>query len=371
MSQPHAPVRLRNLEMIRGIGILIVVAHHLPHPEHAGFTAVSQSLWFIVDLFFVQSGFLITSQLFGQMGRDGRVALGSFWAKRAFRILPLYFVCLGLVAAFDPRALSFAPWAHMVLVQNYAPGLFHHTFLNSWSLCVEEHFYIALPLLIIAGSLLPKRARLRCAALAAIALLIALPLMRHDAWQERVAPLVGVKRFDEFHTWIYFRTHLRLEALVLGTALGWVSVQHPALLRRVVERWSTHCAILAAALYVVGFGVLADRAGRAGATWGMSYGAIICLLITIAALRRTDALPARAMRATLYLGALSFPLYLIHPLVIAWTRAVIEPRLSLGRPWVLVVMVVLTLAASWLLHHAVEKPALRLRRRILRETAAP
>jgi peptidoglycan/LPS O-acetylase OafA/YrhL len=99
-----------------------------------------------VDLFFVLSGFLVSGLVFRELDQTGHIDLGRFWVRRAFKILPSFWLYLGfLVAVAFWRDHQF-PWgrlaAEVFFFQNYAEGLAGQT----WSLAVEEHFYWILPL---------------------------------------------------------------------------------------------------------------------------------------------------------------------------------------------------------------------------------
>jgi peptidoglycan/LPS O-acetylase OafA/YrhL len=109
-----------------------------------------------VDLFFVLSGFLI-GRIYFRSHAAGNFALWPFWISRWWRTLPPYFVALGLHALLGHWISELhVPWYYIFFLQNEI-GM--HGFPTSWSLCVEEHFYLLLPL--IAGcvlSVLPRRA---------------------------------------------------------------------------------------------------------------------------------------------------------------------------------------------------------------------
>lgn len=100
-----------------------------------------------VDVFFVLSGFLISSLLFSELEKSGSVAIRGFYFRRALRILPAYYVALaGWAAIGMPAALGYAMprsyiWANILYIKNFLPYL--HQFMNlSWSLAIEEHFYL-------------------------------------------------------------------------------------------------------------------------------------------------------------------------------------------------------------------------------------
>jgi peptidoglycan/LPS O-acetylase OafA/YrhL len=145
---------VRELDGIRGVAALGVMCHHLffsnlnwrawPWPERwAG--AISHYVQYGVDLFFVLSGFLITSLLF--QDREDPNYYHNFYWKRALRILPLYFVVLIAVVAFDHGAIPYALLC-VVFLANFAHGFHIPTDGPYWTLAIEEQFYLLWPRII-------------------------------------------------------------------------------------------------------------------------------------------------------------------------------------------------------------------------------
>ena len=149
--------KIPQLDAVRGIAILVVLAHNLH-----GFSSLPLSLfsnygWMGVDLFFVLSGFLITGILLDSKPSGGYFR--NFYARRCLRIWPLYysvlilmFVILPLVRPQDVSELfqrSSPWWSYPFFLQNFlvsAPALAVGPLGVSWSLAVEELFYLAWPL---------------------------------------------------------------------------------------------------------------------------------------------------------------------------------------------------------------------------------
>src|SRR4051794_26864502 len=148
------------LDGIRALAVALVLA------EHGGVPGVSGG-FLGVDVFFVLSGFLITSLLLDELGRRGRIALADFWIRRARRLLPaLIVMVLAVVAArryFPSEATAtlrddavaaffwMANWAFVAQKTDYfsqgsPPSPLQHT----WSLGVEEQYYLFWPLLVLA-----------------------------------------------------------------------------------------------------------------------------------------------------------------------------------------------------------------------------
>lgn len=158
--------RLPGLDGLRALAIVLVLGYHLfPGLAPGGFIGV--------DVFFVVGGYLITALLVAEHRARGRIALGSFWARRARRLLPALIVVVGLSSAVAALiggdilvgigwqlagVLTFSSnWWSIAQGASYldqtSPDLFRH----AWSLAGEEQFYVVWPLVIIVILLLPPR----------------------------------------------------------------------------------------------------------------------------------------------------------------------------------------------------------------------
>jgi peptidoglycan/LPS O-acetylase OafA/YrhL len=162
----RAPLRI-DIQVLRAFAVLGVVGFHLwPNFFVGGFVGV--------DVFFVISGYLITMHLIGEVFRTGSISLGTFWARRARRLLPaallVIFVTSILVFVFQPSAMwsqfvrqavasifYFENWALVLEATNYLSADKPPTAVQQfWSLSVEEQFYIAWPLLILLAIVVGK-----------------------------------------------------------------------------------------------------------------------------------------------------------------------------------------------------------------------
>ncbi|MDR7188680.1 peptidoglycan/LPS O-acetylase OafA/YrhL [Microbacterium sp. BE35] len=175
---PRPPARLAGLDGMRAIAVLLVVVYHLFPP------AVLPGGFVGVDVFFVISGFLITSLLLREHISTGRVALGHFWQRRARRLVPALAVVVAVCSALawivggdvlvdlDDQVLGAATfsynWVSVAGGGGYFAAATPELFRNFWSLAVEEQFYVLWPLIFPLFLLLP-RARARTAAAIALA----------------------------------------------------------------------------------------------------------------------------------------------------------------------------------------------------------
>ncbi|MFT4088627.1 MAG: acyltransferase family protein, partial [Gordonia sp. (in: high G+C Gram-positive bacteria)] len=152
--KPLGAGRLRKapaLDGLRGIAVLAVVVYHLFHDTLPGG-------YLGVDIFFVLSGFLITSLLVREYGARGGISLGGFWTRRARRILPASIVVLlcatavaglvggdvdvKLVPQFFSSLFFVNNWVQIAESQSYFADTTPRIFMHYWSLAIEEQFYV-------------------------------------------------------------------------------------------------------------------------------------------------------------------------------------------------------------------------------------
>lgn len=143
MQEKPTSIRIGKLDFLRGIAIILVLfRHQLLTP------ALQTMGWIGVDLFFVLSGFLVSGLLFQEYQKFGSVSPGLFLIRRGFKIYPLYFLTYlaYLVPKWYFHKLDFLKITYDCLfVQNYFLG-WGYAYPASWSLAVEEHFYLVLAL---------------------------------------------------------------------------------------------------------------------------------------------------------------------------------------------------------------------------------
>ena len=138
-------MRNKRLDILRCVAVLLVLG------RHGIMEGVwKETGWAGVDLFFVLSGFLISGLLFSEYKKTGSIDLPRFFIRRGFKIYPAFYVMLlttFLVAASYGVYVPLGVWLREILFfQNYKHGIWRHT----WTLAVEEHFYLLLPLFLLA-----------------------------------------------------------------------------------------------------------------------------------------------------------------------------------------------------------------------------
>ena len=222
------------LDGLRAISVLAVLLYH------AGFDWIPGG-FFGVEVFFVVSGFLITSLLIEESGRSGTINLRSFWARRVRRLVPALMAVLLVVGLWNalwgnefqrtqlrrdyPWGIFYsANWGQIFSQAEYfsgAPTLLRHL----WSLGVEEQWYIVWPLvfLLIARTRLKPRTRgallIGVAALIMVGTAVAMAL----DWPRRFPNIFRWRIQDvDTHNFLYLSTFTRASGLVLGAGLAFV-----------------------------------------------------------------------------------------------------------------------------------------------------
>jgi peptidoglycan/LPS O-acetylase OafA/YrhL len=343
------------LDLARAIAITMVfLSHGVSYLDTLGVG---------VDLFFLLSGFLI-GRIYLRSQADalrsqadaheprGTFTLWSFWQARWFRTLPPYLAALGLYALAEPFFHNNAVHPYYLLfLQNY---LGMDGFGPSWSLSVEEHFYLALPLL---GWLALKTVGRRN-------LLWLLPML---ALVPQTLRLIALATGGLPPNW-YWRTHLHCEGLVLGVWLAYLFVDRHDLWQR-LRAPAIPLAVVPIAILVYQNLVPAQPLGFRAVVfllYAIGYAAWLRLLYDVRFEPAT--LPGRLLRRTISgLALASYSIYLVHTLLFTDIRVLIG---DWGRgPLKTGTILLGSLLCSIAFYFAIERPTILLRDRLLARTA--
>ncbi|WP_235008052.1 acyltransferase family protein [Microbacterium timonense] len=346
-AQPDTSGFRADIQGLRAIAVGAVVLYHVGVPFLPGG-------YVGVDIFFVISGFLITSHLLSQLELHGRLRFGDFYARRIRRILPASFVVLTLsvLAAliWYPPLLMRDVWAAAVATALYVPNYFFAAadsdylaessnpslFQHYWSLGVEEQFYLVWPALLALVWVLVRSRRALVAALAAV-VVVSFALC---VWLTFAA-----------QPWAFFSLPSRAWELGVGGLVA-VLLQHRP--RIVGERWAAAlgwCGIAAVAASVVFFSSDTLFPGAAAALPVLGTAAVIAAGESRGGPTRMLSVPAMT-----FIGLISYSLYLVHWPAIVLPGAALPGRLPL---WATLLIAVACVPAAWLLYRFVEDPVRR------------
>ena len=369
MSEPSA-TRLHGLDTLRTAAILSVMPYHLVNHFPEALHGPARFGWMGVDLFFVLSGYLIGSQMFRPYLGGGTLRIRDFYARRAYRILPL-FVAVLLLYVLVPawrEAPGLQPWWQFAsftenLLIDYRDN---QAFSHAWSLCVEEHFYLLLPLLTV---LLMRRPATWKVYATLVAVLVLGICARAFVLLHSLRPLgpdndLFATRYLET---MYYPTYVRLDGLLAGVALALVRAFRPgwwaALTRRGHSLAGGAVAVLgfAAWLSVPRFESLSGRAVL-GDLFGYPLLGLGFAMLTASALSTNGLLARVRVPGARGLATLAFSLYLTHKEAVHLLLTLF-PRLPDGTYWMLPVYfgVCIVLAAAF--HFGVERPFMLMRER--------
>jgi peptidoglycan/LPS O-acetylase OafA/YrhL len=343
------------LDVLRGIAIVLVMGVHVP-----AYPIWSTVGGYGVDLFFVLSGFLISNLLFTEYRSTGDIRLKRFFFRRALKLFPSFYLlliltilyCLIWRVPFTGRSLL----GELILTQNYIGSIWGHT----WSLAVEEHFYILLPLALAFFMRRHKGADDPFRPIPYLFLGLAVTCL-----SARIGNALQHSSFA--HRVHYEPSHLRFDSLFFGVFISYLHNFRPEFLRRAMSNpWRFPIALMSVLallpaivlppsdrfMYTLGFTLLY-----------ISFGTMLLLSIY----KETDRprpKPGFATRALAGMGVFSYTLYLWHvPMAQAFSS--LAPRFAHVNEYVLhAIYFTTSIAVGILASKLVELPILKLRERL-------
>ena len=302
------PARNTNLDALRGVAILMVLGCHagmaiaLLHAATVYTFYWDRIGWAGVDLFFVLSGYLISGLLFGDYQKRGQVSISRFYIRRGFKIWPSFYALLAitvLIYGFLPgHHLRIKPLlSELFFVQDYFRSIWGIT----WSLAVEEHFYLSLPLLFLL--MIRRNPAKPFAALPKVFAGIAIFCLICRF-------LVGWKQDGIIDAWTCcFPTHLRMDGLMFGVLICYFKRFRPDVFQWIVS-WRGGWAVVAAALISLSF---LPEESRHMHTWGFTLIYLAAGILVAKAVAVEGPRPIRvASRLLARIGVYSYSIYLWH-----------------------------------------------------------
>jgi peptidoglycan/LPS O-acetylase OafA/YrhL len=309
------------LDGVRAISIIGIMANH----NGLGWASGG---FISVNVFFVLSGFLITSLLLKEWTTSGTVSLRRFWARRARRLLPALFVLLAgialyawLIAPADTRnalrgdslatLLYVGNWHQIITGQSYfAQTAVSSPLLHTWTLAIEEQFYLVWPLVVV-GMLKWRhsvRPLLVLTAVAAVGSAVEMALLFHAGADP---------------SRLYYGTDTRAQDLLIGAVVALALVHRgPAATAR-GKRAMSWLVVAGAVVFAVEW-IRLNEASAFPYRGGFLLADLMVGVVILGCVQAPHGLPARmlAWRPLVYTGKISYGLYLWHwPVILVMTSA--------------------------------------------------
>ena len=361
--------KLHGLDHLRAVAIIAVLCFHYQffgHPEWER-GRISGFGWTGVDLFFVLSGFLIAGQLFESVAKGKPVSLREFFIKRFFRIIPPYLLVLALylvIPAVREWGHLSPLWKYFTFTLNFGqdPGKYG-TFSHAWSLCVEEQFYLLLPLVFWLFSFRkPGKKPFYLVG----ALFIAGIIFRQLSWKFFGEPYLNTDAFGaKWNEFVYYPTYNRLDGLLAGVSIAGLFTFYPA-----VKLWvNRHCYIIlltGIALLIAAWQICRVYASYDTSTYGFPIISLAYGLVLAAFVSPSCIFYRLKSRVTSFIATLSYAVYLSHKIIIHLVQKLLEGfGVDKNSVWTMLVCVICVIAVALLMRYVIEKPALRMRNRFL------
>lgn len=371
VSSPAAVRRDLSLDVLRAVAIFLVMGRHMPEQDPSSSVTGSMLImwqrggWIGVDLFFVLSGFLISGLLFSEVQRYGAIQFKRFFIRRGFKIYPPFYFLIAVTVIQGLALGGSVPLdrlaAEVFYLQNYLEPIWDHT----WSLAVEEHFYLLLPLILFLMMGAKKDSTSALRKFPAVCMIVAVFCL-----MARIA--------NSFRTFTYDThlapTHLRIDSLLFGCFISYYF--HFA--RERFERFRRNrrgllAAVGVACLLPAFFWTIETRFIH---TLGFTIFFIGSGLLLISVLGSGH--HGITTSALGWIGRYSYSIYLWHLAARIWLVPAIELKLGYRLPAsvALIAYLVLACVAGFLMARMIEFPALAVRDRLFpsrsrAEAAAP
>ncbi len=360
--------KLYGLDNLRALAISYVFFFHyfiLTHGQPVWLPDLAEFGWTGVDLFFVLSGYLISLQLFAQIKQGQNISLKAFFLKRFFRIVPAFLVTVGLYFCFPPfREKEGLPsiWRFLTFTQNLGLNLKDFgTFSHAWSLCVEEHFYIFLPLILIflQFTKLTKKSYWLLITLFLLGFVI-----RTYSFNHFFLPKVEDENsWIYWYKYIYYPTYNRLDGLLVGVSIAGIYQFLPIVWSK-ISKYGNQSIILGLIILIGAYFLCYDQQTFNASIFGFTVVAIAYGFMVIGAISPTSFLYKWNSKGMTFVATLSYSIYLTHKGVIHLTHQFFAD-FKIESNLLLFISVLTCVSFAYLLNLIVEKPFMKLRNRLI------
>lgn len=341
-------MRKIGLDIIRTIAVVLVLLWH----SDLDTNVIKQFGWLGVDLFFVLSGFLISNLLFLEYRKKKEIRIRRFLTRRAFKIFPPFYFFVFATLSFDlfVRGNSnielLKLLSELFYMQSYAPRIWLHT----WTLAVEEHFYLAFSItlfLVIKNQGLEKR-HIIISSLVFL-LILSFAMRFHHSYPHRNEDLFG-----------FMQTHLRSDGILFGILLSYLLNFTQILTFFQKRKWILICSsvlLMAPGFYFTAGSFFMNTAGLTMVNFGFSLLLLLLLDIDEYVENRLIAFFRIPLKFIGFIGLNSYSIYLWH----LNSKSLSSWIFSFGPTLDTLIYIILSIIIGILMSYLIEKPSLKIR----------
>lgn len=334
-----------SFDSLRGLAALFVLLLHGSYGFFSG--------GFIgVDLFFVLSGYLITSILYHEYRTTNGISFSKFYIRRAIRLFPPLLICIGLANLLWYFGLAkpagneiLATVASLFYFSNYISGAFLGNMAHLWSLSVEEHFYLFWPLLMVFFVFrAPDKNRMYFF----IFILVLIALMRVFLFNHEVNSGAFMLHADRF-------TLTRMDGMILGALLSFSS---PAPMDGGDKRWNGTLTLIGIGITFMIILFSLSETNHFFNNGGFILTNLLCALTVYFAIRFADN-SLFSNKILNWIGKRSYGLYVYHFPIFLWTESFRVPHDNKNLLMITILRLILSFAITAVSYTYIEKPILK------------
>lgn len=371
--ETHNNNRLYGLDTLRAIAIIIVLIYHyqVVVSRENVFGFMSQLGWTGVDLFFVLSGYLIGNQVLSAFAKRQDFSLKLFYIRRFLRTLPNYYFVLALYFIF-PVALSgtaTAPlWSFLTFTQNLDMRA-GETFTHSWSLCIEEQFYLIFP--VVALLIAYTKRSIMLGWIAVVSAMLFAIFLRGFNWYAHGEATIPMQSFMEH---IYYSSFTRFDELLPGVAIALLKNFHPDTYAKVLRRGNLLLILGLASVSIMFYVYYHYPYGSSLLVTSVGYSllAISFAILVLAALSPNSILHRIRIPGAASLALWSYAIYLIHkPLFQVLKAPLTEYGVDINGWLGVAIIMAVSIFCGWALYFFVETPFMNLRGKYFSSNSKP
>lgn len=364
--------KLHGLDHLRALAITFVFIFHysiLSAGNPQWLLNISGFGWTGVDLFFVLSGFLIASQLFSEIKKGRGVSFKTFFAKRCFRILPAFWVVVAIYFCFPffrekealPSLLKFLTFTQNLNLDIRNTGTFSH----AWSLCVEEHFYFLLPVML--NVLLLTKIFRRSFWLLIILFLCGFIIRWYSFNNLYLPTLQQDNHWMYWYKYIYYPTYNRLDGLLAGVSIAGIYQFLPNTWNKIAKYGNT-LIVLSLLILTGAYFLCEDQQTFSASVFGFPLVAVGYGCMVTGAISPSSFLYRWQSKTTTFIATLSYAVYLTHKGIIHITQQLLKD-FNLDSSIIFAICIFSCITGAFLLNIIIEKPFMRLRNKIIKRHA--